>query len=204
LILGSYENQVLHISHPDPQHTSTSNGRLSYHLIITDDSFFIATALENGMPKHTKNPVKGRETIHKGWHAPALHDITTFSGYSTFHRPRCYKSEGGPFASSLPRKHIYPLHHHSRTQTRGRSNTASLATLSIIFFLFLHFLINTFSGHISFCTYPCRGHGSHNIGRKQAGREAWCFHTNLTFAYFGKDAFGVENPCPWCLSEYWR
>jgi len=36
---GVNSNLARHISHPGPQHTSTSYGRLSYHLIITDDSF---------------------------------------------------------------------------------------------------------------------------------------------------------------------
>ena len=75
---------------------------------------------------------------------------SSLSGYSTSPRPRCYTSEGNGFA--LPgQKHIYPLHHHSRTQTRGRSNIASLAHI-LRFFPLQHLLFstNTFSGHFLF------------------------------------------------------
>jgi hypothetical protein len=58
---------------------------------------------------------------------------SSFSGHSTSPRPRCYTSEGKAFAPP-GQKHIYPLHHHSRTQTRGRSNIASLVTFFDSFF----------------------------------------------------------------------
>jgi hypothetical protein len=153
LILGLYENQVLYISQPDPQHTSTSNGRLSYHLIITDDSFFHSDGVGKRHAKaHKKSCQKGGKRYTR---AGMLRRYTTssFSGYSTCYRPRCYKSEGKAVACSLPRKHIYPLHHHSRTQTRGRSNTASLAntfdsSLSLSSLLDQHVLRTLFFLHL--------------------------------------------------------
>jgi hypothetical protein len=118
---------------------------------------------------------------------------SSFSGYSTCYRPRCYTSEGKAFA--LPgQKPIYPLHHHSRTQTRGRSNIASLAY--ILRFFSLQHLSSLFDKHTCralfiWVYWPASGHGLHIIGRKQAGREAWYSQTNFTFACF-KDEFVEE------------
>jgi hypothetical protein len=93
---------------------------------------------------------------------------SSFSGHSTSPRPRCYTSEGNGFA--LPgQKHLYPLHHHSRTQTRGRSNIASLA------YILRFFLCNTFfssrqtrsQGTFYLGLWPAFGHGLHIIGRNK-------------------------------------
>ena len=125
-----------------------------------------------------------------------------FSDHSTSSRPRCYKSEGKALA--LPcKKHIYPLHHHSRNQTRGRSNTASLATPSILFFRHLsslldHHVLGVFF-HLGY--YHVFGHGKRVTGRNQAGREAWSFYTNFTFTHSRRRWIFDKRPYPWCLSE---
>jgi hypothetical protein len=79
-----------------------------------------------------------------------------FSDHSTFPRPRCYKSEEKAFAFPCKKPHISPASYHSRTQTRGRSNTASLATFRLFsHHTFLLFLVNTFSEHCLFGSTSC-------------------------------------------------
>ena len=103
----------------------------------------------------------------------------------------------------LAKKHIYPLHHHSRNQTRGRSNTASLATPSVLFFRHLsslldHHVLGVFF-HLGY--YHVFWHGKRVTGRNQAGREAWSFYTNFTFTHSRRRWIFDKRPYPWCLSE---
>jgi hypothetical protein len=195
-------------SYTSANRTLNTRAHLTADSLIISSSrtilFFIATALENGMPKHTKNPVKRAGNDTQG---------LACSGVTRHHHFRATRHVIDLGATSLKERQL-PVPCQENTyipciiireprRADGRILHRSL-TLSILLFLFLLFLINTFSGHFSFCTYPCRGHGSHIIGRKQAGREAWSFRTNFTFARFGKDNFRGSIPCPWCLSEYRR
>ena len=155
------------------------------------------------MPKytHTQNPVKGRNPIHKGWHAQALHERIHFRDIDFF-RAWCHKSEGKVFAFPC-QKHIYPLHHHSRTQTRGRSNIASLATFSIItFFLFV---VDTLSGHFFICSSLMpRAWSAWYYRKEQAGREEWSFHANFAFTYSVEGGAVTERALPVVPVRVWR
>lgn len=67
-----------------------------------------------------------------GWYALALHE-PNFGSLTFSWAAWCHKSVRKDFHLSLQNQ--YPLHHHSRSQTRGRSKTASsLATLFRFFF----------------------------------------------------------------------
>jgi hypothetical protein len=164
-------------SYTSANRTLNTRAHLTADSLIISSSrtilFFIATALENGMPKHTKNPVKRAGNDTQG---------LACSGVTRHHHFRATRHVIDLGATSLKErqlpvpyqeKDIYPLHHHSRTQTRGRSNTASLATLLILFFTQPFSLLDKHVLRaISFGLFwPAFGHGMQVIGRKQAGRE---------------------------------
>jgi hypothetical protein len=82
---------------------------------LTADSLIISSSRtilshSDGVGKWHANAHKKsrqrRETIHKGWHAPALHELIL--GLFDMSRPRCYKSEGKAFAFSRTKINISP------------------------------------------------------------------------------------------------
>jgi hypothetical protein len=131
---------------------------------------------------------------------------SSFSGYSTCYRPRCYKSEGKAVACSLPRKrHISPASSFANPDARTVEHCIARYTSdSFLYTTFFTSRQTRSQGNFIWAFLACLRAWYAGYRKETSWTRGMSFHTNFNLCLFWQGCVCRGSPFPWCLSEYRR